>query len=253
MHRTTARHGALARVVTTAAFGAAISMAATGCSKKIPECNALITQLNQSSTTVQGQTTGLMTNPKEAEEMLTKLASTTKEETDKIAAVELTVPELQGFSKEYQAMLTEMVTAASSMGSAAGEMQAIQESVSKDRQAWMTASSAVRVACIKARKECEKLGDTLTKPPMVTGLKPDEDATKLDEYAKSISAVEVKDEGVKKAVSDINASLKSFADTLRKVDVATKAVEKATEDMKTTADKEPALIKSINDFCQGEQ
>jgi hypothetical protein len=88
---------------------------------------------------------------------------------------------------------------------------------------------------------------------MVTGMKADEDATKLDEYAKAISAIEVKDEGVKKAVDDINASLKSFAETLRKVDAATKSVEQAEREMKATADKEPPLIKNINDFCQGNQ
>lgn len=227
--------------------------ASVGCSKKIDECNALIQQLNEASTAVQAQTTGLMTNPKEAEQTLTQLASTTKEQTDKIAGVQLTIPELQQFSKDYQAMLTEMVNSASAMGKAAGELKGIEEAVSKDRQAWMSASSAIRIACIKAKKECEKLGETLTKPPMVTGLHPEEDAKKLDEYAKAIGSIEVKDENVKKAVDDINASLKSFADTLRRVDAATKAVEKAEGEMKTTADKEPPLIKGINDFCQGNQ
>jgi ABC-type transporter Mla subunit MlaD len=61
----------------------------------------------------------------------------------------------------------------------------------------------------------------------------------------------VKDEGVQKAVDDIKASLGSFAATLRKVDAASKAVDKAEADMKATADKEPPLIKNINDFCQG--
>jgi chromosome segregation ATPase len=255
-HRTSAsgiaqRHVGVRSAVVFAAI--AFGLSGSACSKKIDECNALIKQLNDSSTAVQSQTTGLMTNPKEAEETLTKLASTTKGETDKIGAVELSVKELAGFSKDYQAMLNEMVTAASTMGKAAGDMQAVQESVSKDRQGWMSASNAIRIACIKAREECSKLGETLTKPPTVLGLKPDEDAQKLDEYAKAIGGVELKDEALKKAVDDTNASLKAFADTLRKVDAATKAVEKATADMKATADKEPALIKSINDFCQGNQ
>lgn len=224
-----------------------------GCNKKIEECNALIKQLNDSSSAVQAQTTGLMTNPKEAEETLTKLASTTKEETAKIAAVELSVSELQGFSKEYQQMLDQMVSSATEMGKATGQMQEIQDSVAKDRQAWMSASSKIRVACIKARKECEKLGETLTKPPMVTGIRPEEDAKKLDDFAKAIQDVEVKDEEVKAAVEELNKSLKSFAETLRKADEASKAVEKATTDMKATADKEPALIKNINDFCQGNE
>lgn len=228
-------------------------VATTGCSKKIDECNALIQRLNEASTAVQAQTTGLITNPKEAEQTLTQLASTTKEQTDKIAGVQLTIPELTQFSKEYQAMLSEMVDSATAMGKAAGELKNIEESVAKDRQAWMSASSSIRIACIKARKECEKLGETLTKPPMVSGIRPEEDAQKLDEYAKAIAAVEVQDEAVKKAVSDVNASLKSFATTLRTVDSASKAVEKAEGAMKATADKEPPLIKNINDFCQGNQ
>jgi chromosome segregation ATPase len=237
-------------VLTTVAL-VVCAAGAVGCSKKIDECNALIQQLNEASTAVQAQTTGLITNPKEAEQTLTQLASTTKEQSDKIAGVQLTIPELAKFSKDYQGMLSEMVDSASAMGKAASDLKGIEDSVSKDRQAWMSASSSIRIACIKARKECEKLGDTLTKPPMVTGLRPDEDAKKLDEYSKAIASIEVKDEGVQKAVDDIKASLGSFAATLRKVDAASKAVDKAEADMKATADKEPPLIKNINDFCQG--
>ena len=57
--------------------------------------------------------------------------------------------------------------------------------------------------------------------------------------------------GIYKATAGLSPS-SPFADTLRKVDMATKAVEKATEDMKTRADKEAALIESTNGFCQGE-
>jgi septal ring factor EnvC (AmiA/AmiB activator) len=251
MHRTESARAWAGRAASFVALSL-IAVAATGCNKKIDECNALIKQMNEASTAVQAQTTSL-SNPKEAEQALTQLASTTKEQTDKIAAVTLTVPELAGFSKEYQTMLGEMVASASAMGKAAGEMTGIQEAEGKDRQAWATSTGALRAACAKAAKDCQKLGDTLNAAPNVTGQNPEQDAKALEDYAKSISAIEVDDQDLKKAVGDVNASLTSFAGTLRKVDAATKAVEKATQDMKATADKEPPLIDKINGFCQAAQ
>jgi septal ring factor EnvC (AmiA/AmiB activator) len=249
MHRTESARTWTGRAASFVALSL-VMLAAPGCSKKIDECNALIKQMNEASTAVQSKTGAMNDDPKQAEQALTQLASTTKEQTDKIAAVTLTVTELSGYSKEYQTLLTDMATSASAMGKAAGEMQGIKDAQTKDQQAWLTATGALRAACAKTPKECEKLGEALSSPPNVTGTNPEAEAKALDEYAKSLSAIEVGDEEVKKAVGDMNASLATFAGTLRKVDAATKAVEKATADMKSTADKEQPLIDKINGFCQ---
>jgi DNA repair exonuclease SbcCD ATPase subunit len=221
-----------------------------GCSKKVPECNALIKQLNESSTTMQTATTALMADQKHAKESLDKLASTTKAETEKLAKVELTIPELQGFSKNYQQLLNDTAAAAQAMGKASGDVEGLQEAVTKASTGWMSASTKLSVACIKARKECAALGDKLTKQPSISGIKPDDDAKKLDEYAKNIGSVDAKNPDVKSAVDEIKKTAGDLAAALRKSGEAVQGVEKATKSMTEAGNKEPALIKSINDFCQ---
>jgi chromosome segregation ATPase len=192
-----------------------------GCSKKVPECNALVKQLNESSTTMQAATSTLRSNPKQGKDALDKLAATTKAETEKLAKVELTILELQGFSKTYQALLSDTVTASQAIGKASGDLESLQEAVTKSSAGWMSASTKLSVACIKARRECAALGDKLTKQP-----------------------------DVKAAVEEIKKSVGEFSAALRKSATALEEVEKATKSLTEAGNKEPALIKSINDFCQ---
>jgi hypothetical protein len=221
-----------------------------GCSKKVPECNALVKQLNESSATMQTATGAVVTNPKQAKESLDKLVAATKAETDKLAKVELTVPELQGFSKNYQVLLNEMTTAAQAIGKASGELEGTQTALTKSQTDWMSAQSKLGVACVKARRECNALGDKLMKVPSVSGIKPDEDAKKLDEYAKGVGSVAVKNAELKAAVEELKKHVGEFAGALRKSGTSIQDVEKATKAMTDAGAKEPALVKSINDFCQ---
>jgi hypothetical protein len=232
-----------------AVIAVTLCAATFGCSKKVPECNALVKQLNESSVTMQAATGGLAA--KQGKESLDKLAATTKAETEKLAKVELTVPELQGFSKNYQALLNDTVAAAQAVGKADGDIESLQEAVTKTSAGWMSASTKLSVACIKSRRECALLGDKITKQPSISGVKPEEDAKKLDEYAKGIASVDVKNPDVKAAVEEIKKSVGEFSAALRKSAIALQDREKAAKSMTEAGNKEPALIKSINDFCQG--
>jgi chromosome segregation ATPase len=234
----------------SALIACTLCAASLGCSKKVPECNALVKQLNESSTAMQSATTGLMTNPKQAKEALEKLAVAQKAETDKLAKVELSVSELQGFSKKYQTLLGEMVTSAQAIGKASGEVEGIQEAVTKSQAGWTSAANKLGTACIKARKECARHGDKLTQPPLISGIKPAEDAKKLDEYAKGLASLDVKSADVKAAVDDIKKHVADLSSALSKNAVTQEALEKATKAMTEAGGKEPALVKSINDFCQ---
>jgi hypothetical protein len=220
-----------------------------GCNKKIPECNALIKQLNDTSTVMEKETNAL-SGSKQTKEALDKVAAVTKTETDKIAKVELTVPELQGFSKNYQALLNETVGATQAIGKAAGELEGVQEAVTKAQSGFLAATSKLGVACVKARKDCAALGDKVTRSPSITGMKPEEDAKKLEEYAQGIAGVDVKSADVKAAVDEIKKTVGDFAAALRRSGALQQDSEKAMKTMTDINAKEPVLIKSINDFCQ---
>ena len=219
-----------------------------GCSKKVPECNALVKQLNDSSAAMQAATTTLMSNQKQPKDAMDKFAATTKAETEKLAKVELSIPELQGFSKNYQALLNETVTAAQAIAKANGDSESIQQAVSKSQTSWMGAMSQLALACKKARKDCAAIDKTA--PPTVTGVRPADEAKKLDDYAKSIASVDVKSPDAKAAVDAMKKGVGEFADALRKAATVQQDVEKATKSMTEAGNKEPALVKSINDFCQ---
>jgi hypothetical protein len=226
-----------------------VCVGSVGCNKKIPECNALIKQLNDTSTVMEKETNALG-GSKQTKEALDKVAAVTKTETDKIAKVELTVPELQGFSKNYQTLLNDTVGATQAIGKAAGELEGVQEAVTKAQSGFMGATSKLNVACVKARKDCAALGDKLTRVPSITGIKPEEDAKKLEEYAQGIAGVDVKNADVKAAVDEIKKTVGDFAVALRKSGALQQDSEKAMKTMTDINAKEPILIKSINDFCQ---
>ena len=219
------------------------------CSKKVPECNALVKQLNDSSTAIQTATTTLASNPKQTKDAFDKFATTTKTETDKLVKVELTIAELQGFSKNYQSILNEITTAAQAVAKANGDAEGVQQAVAKSQTSWTSAMTELSAACVKAKKECQSL-DKAAKPPNVSGVRPADDAKKLDEYAKSIASVDLKNPDMKTAVEAMKKSVGEFADALRKAATVQQDVEKATQSMTEAGNKEPALVKSINDFCQ---
>ena len=104
-------------------------------------------------------------------------------------------------------------------------------------------------ACGKAKRECSAL-DKAAKPPNVSGIRPADDARKLDDYAKSIASVDLKSPDMKSAVDAMVKSVSEFADALRKAGVVQQDVEKASKSVTDAGGKEPALVKSINDFCQ---
>lgn len=220
-----------------------------GCNKKIPECNALIKQLNDTSTVMEKETSAL-SGGKQTKDALDKVAGVTKTETDKIAKVELTVAELQGFSKNYQVLLNDTVAATQTIGKVAGEIEAVQEATTKAQAAFMAATTKLNVACVKARKECAAVGDKLTNAPSITGIKPDDDAKKLEDYSKGIASVDVKNADVKAAVEDIKKAVGDFVSALKRSGAAQRDSEKAMKTMTEINAKEPVLIKSINDFCQ---
>jgi hypothetical protein len=220
-----------------------------GCNKKIPECNALIKQLNDTSAVMEKETAA-MSGGKQTKDALDKVATVTKTETDKIAKVELSVAELQGFSKNYQVLLNDTVTATQTIGKVAGELEAVQDATTKAQAAFTAATTKLNVACVKARKECAAVGDKLTNAPAITGIKPDDDAKKLEEYKKGIGSVELKNADVKAAVEDIKKAVGDFVAALKRSGAAQQDSEKAMKTMTEINAKEPVLIKSINDFCQ---
>jgi chromosome segregation ATPase len=219
------------------------------CSKKVPECNALVKQLNDSSTALQGATTTLTSSPKQSKDAFEKLAATTRTETEKLAKLELTIPELQGFSKNYQKLLSDIATATQALAKANGDSENVQQAVAKSQTSWVSAMSQLGAACAKAKRECTAL-DKAAKPPNVSGIRPIDDAKKLDDYAKSIASVDLKSPDMKTAVGAMTKSVTEFADALRKAGTVQRDVEKASKSVTDAGGKEPALVKSINDFCQ---
>jgi hypothetical protein len=146
-------------------------------------------------------------------------------------------------------MLNESVTAAQAIAKAHDDVDSVQQALSKSQTNWMSATTELGAACVKARKDCAAL-EKAAKPPNVSGVHHADDAQKLDEYAKNIASVDVKSPDLKAAIEGIKKSVGEFADALRKAATVEEDVEKAKKTMTEAGNKEPALVKSINDFCQ---
>jgi chromosome segregation ATPase len=221
---------------------------ALGCSKKVPECNALIEQINGSATAMEAATREFSTS-KQSKEASDRFARANQAELDKIGKVALTLPELQGFSKSYRALLGSVATAATSIGRSSGELGELQKTVQKSQTEWVAAGARVTAACQKAQKECNALGDKLSGTPTLTG-NLDDDAKKVEAYAQGLTSIEVKNAEVQAAARELEKAVRDLAARLRKSSGARKDYEQALKALSEINAKEPALIQSINDFCQ---
>jgi DNA repair exonuclease SbcCD ATPase subunit len=226
---------------------ATLFAAALGCSKKVPECNTLIGQINGSASAMEAATREFSSS-KQTKEASEKFAKANQAELDKLGKVELTLPELESFSKSYQGLLGSVATAAIAIGKSNGEREELGAAGAKNQAALVAAGTKLTRACEKARKECAALGDKLTGPPSFTG-KADEDAKKLESYAKGLASVAANDADVKAATRDLEKAVLELAGVLKKSSSAQKQYEEALKALSDINANEPLLIRSINEFC----
>ncbi len=228
---------------------AALIAATSGCSKKVPECNALVGQINASASAME-TATGEFSSSKQIKEASEKFARASQAELDKLGKVELTLPELKGFSNSYQGLLRSVGTAAVAIGKSNAEREALDATAAKSQAALVVAGTKLSKACEKARKECAALGGKLTAPPTFTG-KAEEDAKKLDDYAKGLSSVASTDADVQAATRELEKAVLEFSGVLKKSSNARKQYEQALKALSDINANEPLLTRSINEFCQG--
>lgn len=236
----------------SSALGAVLFAAlATGCGKKVSECNALVKQLNESSTAMEAANRKILEDPKQSKQTLETYATTTKAEAEKIAKVELSVPELVAFAKNYQTILSDTINAATAIAKTTGDAEGIEAEVTNARDAFMAATTKLGEACVKGAADCKKLGESVLRPPPLLGQKPAEDAQKLEDYSKAIAPAGVTNADVKAAVETLKKASSEFASGIRKFGTAKDEDEKGRKALMEAGAKETPLVKSINDFCQG--
>ena len=223
-------------------------LGALGCSKKVPECNALIEQINGSATAMEAATREFSTS-KQTKDASDKFARKNQDELAKLDRVALTLPELQGFSKSYRGLLGSVATAAIAIGRSHGELDELRQTVAKSQGDWAVAYAKLTTACAKAQKECKALGERLPGPPSLVG-KPEDDAKTLEAYAKGLASSGVKNPELAAATRDLEKAALEFVARLKKSASAQIDYEQALKALSDINAKEPALIQSINDFCQ---
>lgn len=231
-------------------FSFLVCSLSSSCGKRVSECDALVGQLNETSAAMQAASRSVAKDPEQAAETLAKLASVTRLETEKIARMELTVPELLGFSNGYQKLLRDTADAAAVLAKAAADFRNLEAAAVNHRAVWRSASEELELACEKARRDCLALDRGLTSPPLVTGVEPEAEAEKLEAYANRLASADVKSARVENALESVRKGVTDLAALLRKLAVAKSDHAKATKNLRDAGVKEPALVKSINDFCQ---
>ena len=218
------------------------------CSKKVPECNSLIEQINSSASAMEAATREFSTS-KQTKETSEKFARANQAELEKLGKIGLTLPELQGFSKSYQGLLGSVATAAVAIGRSHGELDELRQTVAKSQGDWLVANTKLTTACAKTPKDCKTLGERLAVPPRLVG-KPDDDARTLEAYAKGLASSDVKNPEVKAAAHELEKAALDFVARLKKSASAQNNYEQALKALSDINAKEPALIQNINEFCQ---
>lgn len=229
---------------------AMVFLAATGCENKIGQCNALVEQINGSHSVIEEGTDFVM-HPEKIQQGLKTFNEHIAAETSKIEKVELSDEKLKGYSKQYVEMMREVGAVISEMATATGKLTELQAKVEGGTKSWMDSVTKLKVDCIKQRKQCDELSKSLQKTPLVTGMRPDEDAKKLKEFKDGIAQVTLEEGELKTTRDELVKALDDFSKALEELAGVMSTVEASAKKISEVTSKESPIVDGINGYCGG--
>ncbi len=99
------------RLLVSGCASVIFAVAFLGCDKKIPECESIVKVISPSSEKLKKAAAAPTETPEQMTTQLLEIAKVSTETATDLAKLKLTVPELQKFSTDYQAMAKDMADA----------------------------------------------------------------------------------------------------------------------------------------------
>ncbi len=227
-----------------------LSASSAGCSKKGPECQAMVGVINPTSDAMVRATSSKAESGAEQAEAMRKLATVTKNASDAMGKLTVTVPELKKVQTDYRALYTKASSDAASLadtiaaiGVAEKEMEKLGLALKASIDGWGEACSAEKnkpdaAGCLAFAEAMKTLPKDPTNKPSVERslLAMDKIEWKSDELRASA-----------KKVRDAYAASTAHVAAMHALGVKAEAADKG---FKEVEGKEQTLIDGFNKFCK---
>lgn len=248
---------------TPAAFLFVVAALSTGCSKKGPECQTLISSINgivASLEAAQKVTGANDAKPEQVSAALRPFAKSATTTGEALGKTEFTVPEIKKIAGETSAAMGALAASASSMADLADQMKGVDAAAkaTDDQKKVIDASEGeIKKACEAKAGLCTDLAKVLDAFPPPPSKSDDTAAVaawsaKLNTWAANLAKVEVKDAALQGHVKSYETAWKAFAtamNSLAAVGGTEKKFEEVTKQFNTQIDAANKATADANTFC----
>jgi hypothetical protein len=230
-------------------LGALLFLAA--CSKKGPECDSITKTINPVANKLEktGAAMDKTDDPAVLVKTMNEMAQVCNGAAADLAKLTFTVPELQKFSTDYQALVKEAAGAAKSTADLFTGLVDAEKASTKNTKDIETSTERLTKACANLKaaadaKSCQAFGDLMSKFPADT-----EKTAESEKIAGDLDKITWKGEETRASAKGVVAALRATNKLIADLKV-TEAKSKESEKAFDAIDKkEQALIKDINTFC----
>jgi len=250
-------------------FGASIILLAMstlslGCSKKGPECKALIGSMNELGAKLsetQKVTGNNDSKPEQITAALRPFAVAAKAAGDKLAADEFTVPDLKKTATDASAAALALAANSTSMADLAEQLNGLDaagKAIDEQKKIVDSAEAEIKKICEADSSRCTEVGKVLVKfpPPPAKAEDPKvvaEWSAKLNAWATELAKVEIKDAALKGHVSNYDKGWTKFAGAMTTLVNATEVAKKydeATKLFNAQIDAANKAVAETNNLCK---
>ncbi|MCC6647999.1 MAG: Rieske 2Fe-2S domain-containing protein [Polyangiaceae bacterium] len=233
-----------------AALVLVLAALAAGCSKKAPECQAMVGVINPTSDAMMRAGAKKPGDAAEHAAEMRKVATVTKNAADAMGKLTITVPELKKVQTEYGALYSKASADAGSLADAIDAIATADAEMQKVGAALKGAIDAWGAACSSEQGKAEAPGCKAFAEAMQSLPNDPTDQANVDKALALMDKAPWKGDELRataKRVRDAYASSTKQIGAMHALGAKAEAAEKA---MKSLDDKEQALIDGFNKFCK---
>jgi hypothetical protein len=223
-------------------------LALAGCSKKAPECEAMIKVINPAAEKVKAAG-GKGERPEDHIKAMNDIAAASDGAASGLAKVELTVPELKKISTDYQAMAKSIATAARDLADAVKTSDAAGKQMEKTAKDYELAVGKHAQACEEAKdpvdqEGCKRFAEGVGKLP------PDASKTaEVEKVAAELDQVAWKGDAIKAAAKAVVATMRANNKVMVDLGAAQNKAEAAEKSFGTASENETKIVDQLNKIC----
>ena len=226
------------------------ALSVPGCSKKGPECQAMVGVINPASDAMMRAGASKGGTPAEQAGEMRKMATVTKNAADAMGKLTVTVPELKKVQTDYQALYSKASSDSSSLADAVDGIGAAEKEMEKVGLALKTSIDAWGEACSSDKNKAEADGCKAFADAMKSLPKDPLDKAGVDKALAEMDKVSWKGDDLRAAGKKVRDAYAASTKQIAAMHALGAKAEAAEKSFKEIEGKEQALIDGFNKFCK---